>query len=112
MKMKFLLATAFVVALSASAQAETKMTDVALKALGGLNGIALHCSYIGSSAAIRKAAAENLPKSRQYGAAFEEATNEAFLDAARTSKACPDKAEFEKDVASAIGLMKNAFGKK
>jgi len=107
-----LLAIAGVIALSFPAKAETAMTDVALKALGGLNGMALHCKYIDQSAKMRKAAVETLPKSRKYGEDFETATNDAFLSASKTGAACPDKAAFENDVASAIGLLKGAFGKK
>jgi len=112
MKSQLLMVVTVALTVSGAAQADTKMTDIALSAVGNLNGIALHCKYIDVSVNIRKAAAETLPKLRQYGAAFEEATNTAFLDASRTAKPCPEKATFNKDVASAIGLMKSAFGKK
>jgi len=109
---RILLAVTVIGLLGASAvRAETQLTDIALNAVGGLNGLALHCKYVDVSAEIRKEAASTLPKARQYGEAFETATNNAFLDAKRTGKACPDKASFKKEVASAIGLMKGAFGK-
>ena len=105
-------AVAAITVFAGTAKAETQMTDVALNAVGGLNGLALHCKYIDVSAEIRKEAAATLPKARQYGEAFETATNDAFLDANRTGKSCPDKEAFKSEVASAIGLMKGAFGKK
>ena len=112
MKPRVLLAVTFIALMGANTvRAETQLTDIALNAVGGLNGLALHCKYIDVSAEIRKEAAAVLPKIRQYGEAFETATNDAFLDANRTGKACPDKEGFKGEVASAISLMKGAFGK-
>ena len=109
---RILLAVTVIGLMGASAvRAETQLTDIALNAVGGLNGLALHCKYIDVSAEIRKEAVAVLPKARQYGEAFETATNDAFLDANRTGKTCPDKASFKNEVASAISLMKGAFGK-
>lgn len=54
--------------------------------LGNLNGQALACGYADSAAQIKDAMVKFAPKSRRYGAAFEEATNEAFLVQSRKER--------------------------
>ena len=51
--------------------------------LGRLNGLALACGYGETSTRTKAAMIQHAPKSRRYGAAFEEATNEAFLAQSR-----------------------------
>lgn len=59
--------------------------------LGRLNGQALSCSYAEAAARIKRVIIERAPKSRRYGAAFEESTNQAFLEQSRLEpSACPD----------------------
>lgn len=59
--------------------------------LGRLNGQALACGYGDTSARIKAVMIQHAPKSRRYGAAFEEATNEAFLAQSRKERnACLD----------------------
>lgn len=59
--------------------------------LGRLNGLALACSYLDTAARIKSVMIQHAPKSRRYGAAFEEATNESFLAQSRKEAAtCPD----------------------
>lgn len=67
--------------------------------LGRLNGQVLACGYADSAARIKAAMIEFAPKSRRYGAAFEEATNEAFLAQSRKEpSACPDGPTFNGQV--------------
>lgn len=47
--------------------------------LGRLNGQVLACGYMDAAARIKATMIRFAPKSRRYGAAFEEATNDAFL---------------------------------
>jgi hypothetical protein len=80
--------------LALTAHAADSTTDAGLKevqALGSLNGQALACGYAESASRIKTAIIQHAPKSRRYGAAFEEATNKAFLDQSRKEQsACPD----------------------
>ena len=58
---------------------------------GRLNGQVLACGYSDIAAQIKAAMIRLAPKSRRYGAAFEEATNEAFLAQSRKERnTCPD----------------------
>ncbi|MBU1690327.1 MAG: hypothetical protein KJ958_15840 [Gammaproteobacteria bacterium] len=80
--------------LALSAHATDSMTDAGLaetQVLGGLNGQALACGYAETASRIKTVIIQHAPKSRRYGAAFEEATNKSFLDQARMEQTtCPD----------------------
>lgn len=80
--------------LSPSLAAHAAVTDAGLaevRDLGRLNGQALACSYNETAAQIKAAIIQHAPKSRRYGAAFEEATNEAFLAQSRKDQTtCTD----------------------
>lgn len=69
-------------------------TDVGLakvRDLGHLNGLALACGYMDTVALIKTAIIQHAPRARQYGAAFEETTNESFLAQSRLEPTtCPD----------------------
>lgn len=80
--------------LALSAHAADSSTDAGLaeiRALGRINGQALACDYADTASRIKSVMIQHAPKSRRYGAAFEEATNEAFLDQSRKEQTtCPD----------------------
>lgn len=72
-----------------SAQAADSLTDAGLaevRDLGRLNGLALACGYVATASRIKTAIIQHAPKSRRYGAAFEEATNAAYLNQARQAQ--------------------------
>ena len=77
-----------------SAHAANALTDAGLaevEALGLSNGVALACDYIDTSTRIKAVIIQYAPKSRRYGAAFEEATNKAFLEQTKKEPTtCPD----------------------
>jgi hypothetical protein len=67
-------------------QAADSLSDAGLaevRDLGRLNGVALACGYTDSVTRIKTAIIQHAPKSRRYGAAFEEATNASFLNQAK-----------------------------
>ncbi|GAO36298.1 hypothetical protein SCT_1703 [Sulfuricella sp. T08] len=80
--------------LALSARAADSSTDAGLQevqALGSINGQALACGYAETASRIKTVIIQHAPKSRRYGAAFEEATNMAFLDQTKKEQAtCPD----------------------
>jgi hypothetical protein len=63
---------------------------LAVKALGGVNGQALACAETRIAARARELMLAHAPKTARFGAAYEEATQEAFLALTRTAGACPD----------------------
>ncbi len=88
--------------LALSAHAADSLTDAGLaevRALGRINGQALACDYAETVSRIKAAMIQYAPKSRRYGAAFEEATNKAFLDQTRKEQTtCPDGPSFTEQV--------------
>jgi hypothetical protein len=80
--------------LALSAHAADSSTDAGLtevRDLGRVNGQALACGFGEAVSRIKAAMIQHAPKSRRYGAAFEEATNMAFLDQTKKEQTtCPD----------------------
>lgn len=74
--------------------AATHAADIGLEevqALGRLNGQALACAQGDNIRRIKTVMIEVAPKSRQYGAAFEQTTHEAFLQRSGEQDACADE---------------------
>jgi hypothetical protein len=63
---------------------------VAVKQLGGVNGQALACADKDAAAHARLLMLTHAPKTQRFGAAYEEATQEAYLAQTRAAGACPD----------------------
>ncbi len=64
-----------------------------VKTLGTANGQALACSEKGVAARARQLMLAHAPKTPRFGAAYEEATNEAFNAQTRGGKPCPNATE-------------------
>lgn len=78
--------------------------------LGRLNGQVLACGYMDAAARIKAAMIQFAPKSRRYGAAFEEATNEAFLSQTKKERsACLDGPTYAEQVEEASKRLQTAL---
>jgi len=62
----------------------------AVRQLGTVNGQALACSEKDAAARAKVLMLAHSPKTARFGAAYEEATQEAFLAQTRASGTCPD----------------------
>jgi len=62
----------------------------AVRQLGALNGQALACADKDAAARAKVLMLAHSPKTARYGAAYEEATQEAFLAQTKVSGTCPD----------------------
>ena len=80
-----------------------------VEALGRLNGVALQCRYLGETQRMKQALIETLPKRRELGMAFDQITNDAFLEFFERDGICPDASDFEESVDQAIQKLKHAF---
>ncbi|BAN35191.1 hypothetical protein SCD_n01365 [Sulfuricella denitrificans skB26] len=98
--------------LALSAHATDSITDAGLaetQILGSLNGQALACGYAETASLIKSVIIQHAPKSRRYGAAFEEATNKAFLDHNKNEQTtCPDGPTLNGQVDEAIQRLQAA----
>ncbi len=74
-----------------AADAEAGLAVV--RTLGTVNGQALACSETGVAARARQLMLAHAPKTPRFGAAYEEATNEAFNAQTRGGKTCPNATE-------------------
>ena len=100
---------AWALALCAAAAAADDPRYMAVGALGELNGVALQCKYLDQVRRLKAAVVAHAPKERSFGLAFEEATNRAFLDFARSAGRCPAHAGFAAEVGERIEAMRRAF---
>ena len=73
---------------SSVAAAEIGLEEV--HSLGQLNGQALACSQKENISRIKAVMISHAPKSRLYGATFEQSTEEAFLQRSTEPEACDD----------------------
>lgn len=62
----------------------------AVKQIGALNGQALACAEKDAAARAKVLMLAHAPKTARFGAAYEEATQEAFLAQTKASGTCPD----------------------
>ncbi|WP_321528081.1 hypothetical protein [Sedimenticola selenatireducens] len=81
----------------------------AIQKLGELNGVALNCHFLNETRRMKKALVLALPKRRQYGEAFDSATNTAFLKFIETKAECPAEAAFSQQVDAAILVLESEF---
>ena len=86
---------------------EQQLNSIA--AMGKLNGMALHCSYLEQVQQIKRALVLNLPKRRELGAWFEQATNESFMDFISKQQACPSQQDLNLQIEIASVRLVDAF---
>lgn len=104
-------AAAFLLSVFAAlpAPAATNAQLAAIDALGRLNGIALQCSYLQQARRIKTGLIEALPKQRQLGLLFEEATNESFLASLKDAAGCPAEEELSRRIDTGFDVLERAF---
>jgi len=83
----------------------------AIKKLGSLNGVALHCGYVEETRRMKAALIESLPKRRELGLAFDQITHESFMEFIQEERSCPSVGEFSRQVEQAIEGLKASFPK-
>lgn len=91
----------------AEAPAAAELAPVA--ALGRLNGVALACKQPALTARLREIVVAHAPKSRAVGEAYEQASNQAFLDQGAAGRACPDGKALTREIDAAEAGLKAAF---
>ena len=82
----------------------------AIRQLGEINGVALHCKALAETQRMKRALVLNLPKRRQLGELFDSETNASFLKFIREGAICPSPDELKNQVDEAIGILEEVFG--
>lgn len=93
----------------AETSAETSEQLATIRSLGHMYGIALPCSYIQQTRRIKSSMVAALPKKRYLGQAFEEATNESFLEFYKAGGQCPEEAVLAIQIDAGINALNSAF---
>lgn len=83
-------------------QAEEDQQLAAIRELGNLNGIALHCGRLVETQRIKRELVPALPKRRQLGELFDYETNSSFLAAIDKKSACPSQQELDDQITEAL----------
>ncbi len=96
---------------SLQAQAVSDQQYDSIRALGELNGVALHCKFINETRRMKRALVLALTKRKQLGDAFDSFTNDSFLAFIQENAECPEEAKFAVEVDKAIIALDAAFAK-
>lgn len=88
MKRLYLMLALLVLGSTAVAADKKGMDEV--KSLGELNGKALACGQKENISLIKSVMISHAPKTRRYGIAFEQSTEESFMQRSRETEACGD----------------------
>ncbi len=81
----------------------------AIRELGNLNGIALHCKALTETQRMKRALVANLPKKRQLGELFDYETNRSFMAFIDSNSSCPSPQNLSHDVDAALERLVSAF---
>ena len=90
--LRYLFPLLFAVSSAPTFAADAEAGLLAIRALGGVNGQALACAETSVAARAKQLMLAHAPKTQRFGAAYEEATQEAFLAQTRAAGTCPDAA--------------------
>ncbi len=84
----------------------------AIKRLGQLNGVALHCKALPETQRMKRALVMNLPKRRQLGELFDNETNASFMRFIEEKSVCPSPGTLALQVDEAIAVLEKVYGPK
>ena len=88
--LRYIFPFVFAVLSAPTFAADAEAGLLAIKSLGSVNGQALACSEAALAARAKQLMLAHAPKTQRFGAAYEEATQEAFLAQTKASGTCPD----------------------
>jgi hypothetical protein len=80
-----------------------------VRGVGKLNGVALNCGYIDETRRMKRALVATVPKLRVIGQAFDESTNEAFLQMIADKAPCPAERTLSSSVDQALQQLQQQF---
>ncbi len=94
-----------------TAVAATDQQFAAIKRLGELNGVALHCRFLEQTQHMKRVLVMTLPKRRQLGELFDIETNTSFMSFMAAQATCPSVSTFKKQVDAAVQQLETVFSK-
>ena len=108
---RFIVMIMFILLSQAQAQAAGEDRLAAIRELGSLNGVALHCGRLEQTQRIKRVLVLTLPKRRQLGELFDYETNKAYMAFINDDSTCPSSESFNQQVDAAIDRLKTVYQK-
>ena len=81
----------------------------AIRQLGELNGVALHCNALEETRRMKRVLVLNLPKRRQLGELFDYETKASFMKFIQENARCPAPEVFHQAVDKAIEVLQQVY---
>ncbi|MEJ2454424.1 MAG: hypothetical protein P8103_09740 [Candidatus Thiodiazotropha sp.] len=94
---------------SVFAESEDRLS--AIRALGKLNGVALHCNALAETQRMKRALVANLPKKRQLGELFDYETNRSFMAFIENNASCPSPQALNREVDAALRNLESVYNR-
>lgn len=91
------------------ADEETQLA--AIRHLGDLNGIALHCKALLETQRMKRALVATLPKRRVLGEIFDEQSHKSYMKFIEDKAHCPSPADLIEQVSQGIAELEKVWGK-
>lgn len=101
--------TLFLILFSTHASAISDAQFESVRALGMLNGVALNCGYIDETRRMKRSLVATVPKLRVIGQAFDDSTNDAFLEMVNNRTNCPSERTLSEQVDHSIQQVEEKF---
>lgn len=105
-----LIAALILLGAPAAHAAEDALTQ-AVTEFGTLNGVILACKQHALTARMREIMVDTVPKERNVGELFEDATSKSFLNFGSDGKTCPDGKTLAEQIDLGRGKLQKAVGK-
>jgi hypothetical protein len=81
----------------------------AIKQMGRLNGIALHCKALEETQRLKRALILNLPKRRQLGELFDNETHHSYMRFIQEGTECPGLDQLRSQIGEAIRELESVL---
>lgn len=91
------------------AVASTEEQLNAIKRLGQLNGVALHCRALGETQKMKRELVRNLPKRKELGDLFDSESNQSFMKFIQDQASCPSPGAFSLEVDEALEHLEKVY---
>lgn len=83
----------------------------AIRHLGDLNGVALHCKALLETQRMKRALVATLPKRRVLGEIFDEQSHKSYMKFIEDKSHCPSPADLIEEISLGIAELEKVWGK-
>lgn len=94
---------------SPAAAADDEAQLAAIRHLGDLNAVALHCKALLETQRMKRALVATLPKRRALGELFDDQTNKSFMKFIQDKAHCPSPADLIEQIDQGIAVLEQVW---